>query len=140
VGDFAPFASEFPLWPGSPVACDSHPAAEAFAGIVPNSNGDYCTEDGFTEDVSWGYRVRASLDYDDAFMGVNLTPSVAWSHDVSGNAEPVFLEDRMALSVGVQANYLNTYRADLSYTTFFNADYNVQEDRDFLALSFSVAF
>ena len=140
VGDFEPFASNFPLWPGSPVACNPPPAPAAFAGIVPNPNNDYCTDDGFTDDFSWGYRVRASLDYDDAFMGVNLTPSVAWSHDVSGNAEPVFLEDRMALSLGIQANYLNVYRADLSYTTFFNADYDVQQDRDFLALSFSVAF
>ena len=141
VGDFESFESEFFLWPGAPVSCNSHPAAEAFAGIKPNGNGDYCTNDGFTDDFSWGYRVRAGLDYDDAFMGINLTPSVAWSHDVSGNSPaPNFVEDRMALSVGVQANYLNTYRADLSYTTFFGADYNEQEDRDFLSLSFSVAF
>ena len=82
----------------------------------------------------------APVEYDDAFMGVNLTPIFAFAHDVSGNGEPIFIEDRMALSVGVQANYLNTYRADLSYTTFFNADYDVQQDRDFLALSFSIAF
>ncbi|RLA52293.1 MAG: hypothetical protein DRQ98_10390, partial [Gammaproteobacteria bacterium] len=41
---------------------------------------------------------------------------------------------------GVRADYMNIYQADLSYTTFFNADYNVLEDRDFISLSFSVAF
>ncbi len=46
----------------------------------------------------------------------------------------------MALSLGLKAAYLNTYQADLSYTTFFNADYNELEDRDFVSLSFSVAF
>lgn len=86
VGDFEPFSSQFPLWPGSPVACNSHPAAEAFAGIRPNSNGDYCTSDGFTDDFSWGYRVRASLEYTDVFAGVNLTPNMAWSHDVKGTS------------------------------------------------------
>lgn len=141
VGEFEPFASNFFLWPGSPIACNSHPAAEAFAGIRPNTNSDYCNSDGFTDDFSWGYRVRASLDYTDVFAGINLTPNVAWSHDVSGNSPaPNFIEDRIAVSVGLIADYLNIYRADISYTSFLNADYDEQEDRDFISLSFSVAF
>ncbi|MBA6413064.1 DUF1302 domain-containing protein [Parahaliea sp. F7430] len=141
VGDFAPFASEFALWPGSPIACDSHPAAEAFAGISPNSNPDYCTKDGFTDDFSWGYRIRAGLEYSDAFAGINLTPNIAWSHDVKGTSPaPNFVEDRIALSLGVTADYLNMYRAELSYTSFFGADYDELKDRDFVSLSFSVAF
>ena len=141
VGDFEPFASNFALWPGSPIACDSHPAAEAFAGIRPNSNSDYCTNDGFTDDFSWGYRVRAGLEYTDVLAGINLTPNMAWSHDVRGNSPaPNFVEDRIALSVGLTADYLNVYRADLSYTSFFGADYDELKDRDFVSLSFSVAF
>ena len=141
VGDFEPFSSQFPFWPGSPVACDSHPAAEAFAGIRPNSNGDYCTNEGFTDDFSWGYRVRASLEYTDVFAGVNLTPNMAWSHDVQGTSPaPNFIEDRIALSLGVIADYMNVYRADISYTSFFGADYDELIDRDFVSLSFSVAF
>jgi hypothetical protein len=42
--------------------------------------------------------------------------------------------------VGVTADYLNVYRADLSYTSFFGADYDELKDRDFVSLSFSVAF
>jgi hypothetical protein len=138
IGDFEPFNSD--AFGGVLVTCDSHPALEPL-GVVPNTQAQNCTNDGFTDDFSWGYRVRGSLDYDDAFLGVNLTPSLAWSHDVKGNSPPPnFVEDRMALSLGLSADYLNTYQADLSYTTFFNADYNELQDRDFISLSFSVAF
>jgi hypothetical protein len=137
IGDFEPFVS--PQF-GVPVTCSSHPALEPL-GVVPNSNPDNCTNDGFTDDFSWGYRVRGSLDYSDVFMGVNLKPNFAWSHDVKGNSPPPnFVEDRMALSLGVTAEYLNVYKADLAYTSFFNADYDALQDRDFLSLSFSVAF
>ena len=123
------------------ISCDSHAALEALADFKPNTNSSYCNDDGFTDDFSWGYRVRAGLDYSDVFAGINLTPNVAWSHDVEGNSPPPnFIEDRMAFSVGVRADYLSRYQADLSYTTFFGADYNDQEDRDFISLSFSVAF
>ena len=137
VADFDPFVSE--LF-GVDVSCNSHPALGPL-GVVPNTNPEYCNKDGFTDDFSWGYRVRAGLDYSDVFAGINLTPSLAWSHDVKGNSPPPnFIEDRMALSLGLRADYLNIYRADVSYTTFFNADYNELEDRDFVSLSFSMAF
>lgn len=134
---FEPFQSaEF----GVPVTCNTHPAL-APLGVVPNGNADYCEDEGFITDFSWGYRIRASLEYSDVFAGVNLTPNMAWSHDVKGTSPPPnFVDERMALSLGVKASYLNIYQADLSYTSFFGADYNEQQDRDFVSLSFSVAF
>lgn len=107
----------------------------------PNSQPQNCTDDGYITDFSWGYEIRATLDYSDAFMGVNLTPSIAWRHDVHGYAPPPnFNEGSKALSLGLKADYLSTYQADLSYTSFFGGDYNVSDDRDFISLSFSVAF
>jgi hypothetical protein len=136
INGFQPFASA--AFPGATISCTEHPLAPT---IVPNSNGDYCEDEGFTDDFSWGYRVRASLDYSNVFAGINLTPNVAWSHDVHGTSPaPNFIEDRMALSVGLRADYLNTYQADISYTSFFGADYNELQDRDCVSLSFSVAF
>lgn len=44
------------------------------------------------------------------------------------------------MSIGLDADYRNTYTASLSYTNFFGGDYNVAVDRDFLALSFGVSF
>jgi hypothetical protein len=51
-----------------------------------------------------------------------------------------FEEGRKAVSVGLNADYQNTYTANLSYTDFFGGDYSTQSDRDFVALSFGVNF
>ncbi len=109
--------------------------------VQPNTQPQNCTNDGYITSFSWGYRVRASLDYSDAFMGINLTPSIAWSHDVQGYAPPPnFNEGSKAISVGLQAEYLNLYQANLSYTNYFGGDYNEINDRDFISFSFSIAF
>ncbi|MCY1515534.1 hypothetical protein D9M68_501220 [compost metagenome] len=94
---------------------------------------------GFFTSSSWGYRARGILDYNDVFAGVNLKPNIAWSHDVDGYG-PVFNEGAKAVSLGVDAEYQNTYTASLSYTNFFDGDYNTLTDRDFIALSFGVNF
>ncbi len=109
--------------------------------IVPNSNTANCTNDGYVTDSSWGYRMRASLTYNDVFAGINLTPNFAWSHDVDGfSPNPNFGEGEKALTLGVNAEYLNRYTGSLSYTSFSGGDYNTIEDRDFLSFSVSVSF
>ncbi|MDM9592509.1 DUF1302 domain-containing protein [Pseudomonas guariconensis] len=102
-----------------------------------------CENDGFTTTTSWGYRARAIWDYNDVFAGVNLRPNVAWSHDVSGYSPGPganFEEGRKAISLGLDAEYQNTYTASLSYTNFFDGKYSTVDDRDFVALSFGVNF
>lgn len=97
--------------------------------------------DGFVTATSWGYRARAILDYSNAIAGINLKPNLSWSHDVKGyGPNGLFNEGAKAISVGVDADYRNTYTASLSYTDFFGGDYNTLTDRDFLALSFGVNF
>jgi hypothetical protein len=109
--------------------------------IVPNTNTVNCTNDGYVTDSSWGYRIRAGLAYNDAFAGVNLTPSIAWSHDVDGySPNSNFNEGAKALTVSLGAEYLNRYAGSLAYTSFSGGDYNTIEDRDFLSLSMSVSF
>jgi hypothetical protein len=98
-----------------------------------------CNDKGFYTSSSWGYRARASLEYSNVIAGINLTPSVAWSHDVDGYG-PNFNEGSKAISVGLNAEYANTYTASLSYTDFFGGHYNVTTDRDFVALSFGLNF
>ena len=104
-----------------------------------SANPDECNDKGFFTSSSWGYRLRASADYSNVFAGVNLTPSVAWAHDVDGYG-PNFNEGSKAISIGLSADYQNTYNASLSYTDFFGGDYNTIVDRDFVALSFGVNF
>ncbi len=109
--------------------------------IVPNSNTTNCTNDGYVTDSSWGYRVRASLTYNDVIAGINLTPNFAWSHDVDGySPNSNFSEGAKALTLGINAEYLNRYTGSLAYTTFSGGDYNVIEDRDFLSFSIAVSF
>jgi len=113
-------------------------------GTCPLSQGvgrgaSWCETDGFYTSDSWGYRVRASLDYSNVFAGINLSPVVSWSHDVEGYG-PNFTEDAKAISVGLNADYANKYNASISYTNFFDGKYNTAVDRDFAAVSFSVSF
>ena len=128
------------------LACDAPfipppPLDQVLVPIVPNSNFRNCTTDGYVTDSSWGYRIRASLTYNDVFAGVNLTPSLAWSHDVDGySPNSNFTEDSKALSLGLNFEYLNRYTAALSYTSFSGGDYSTIKDRDFASLSFSVSF
>ncbi len=109
--------------------------------IVPNTNPNNCTNEGYVTDTSWGYRLRGALTYDDAIAGINLTPTLAWSHDVDGwSPNTNFNEGAKALSISLGAEYLNRYTANLSYTAFSGGDYNTQKDRDFVSLSFGVSF
>ena len=106
-----------------------------------NTNPRNCTNDGYVTDSSWGYRIRAGLTYNDVFAGVNLTPSLAWSHDVDGySPNSNFTEGSKALSLGLTAEYLNRYTGSLSYTSFSGGDYSTIKDRDFVSLSFAVSF
>jgi hypothetical protein len=115
------------------------PTASLCTGVANPANPSECNNRGFYTNTSWGYRARAILDYSDVFAGVNLKPNVSWSHDVDGYG-PTFSEGNKAISLGLDADYQNTYTASLSYTDFFGGDYNTSVDRDFVALSFGVNF
>ncbi len=115
------------------------PANSLCEALLNSANPQNCDNKGFFTNTSWGYRARAILDYNDVFAGVNLKPNVSWSHDVDGYS-PTFTEGNKAISVGVDAEYQNTYTASLSYTDFFGGEYNTSTDRDFVALSFGVNF
>lgn len=128
-----------PLSAGQCVALNT----STLAGGPQNNVSRYCENDGFTTANSWGYRGRAIWEYNDVFAGVNLKPNVAWSHDVEGYSPGPggnFEEGRKAVSLGVDAEYQNTYTASLAYTNFFDGKYTTVDDRDFVALSFGVNF
>lgn len=104
----------------------------------------YCTDEGFATDWSWGYRLRASLEYSDVLPGINLIPAVNWRHDVEGYSyDPAgpFQEGQQALGLSLTANYLNDYSVELAYNAFFGSnDYSTLDDRDFASVSFKVDF
>lgn len=108
---------------------------------------DYQKPD-FTDGVdktSWGYRLSFAPQYSRVFgTNVSLRPSVAWQHDVNGNAPggngAPFVDDRRAITLGLAASYLS-FDAGLSYTDYFGAGAsNILTDRDFISLDLSYSF
>jgi hypothetical protein len=120
-----------------PGQLSSQPLCLALTAASPNQRE--CNDKGFYTSSSWGYRARAVWDYPNVVAGINLSPSIAWSHDVDGYG-PNFNEGSKAVSLGLSADYQNTYTASLSYTDFFGGHYNTTTDRDFVAVSFGVNF
>ena len=125
--------------------CDRLNLSTANGAGLPNASGlnTNCNNDGFTTATSWGYRARAIWEYPDVFAGVNLKPNVAWSHDVKGYSPGPggnFEEGRKAVSLGLDAEYQNTYTASLAYTNFFGGKFSTVDDRDFVALSVGANF
>tara|TARA_Y100000782_G_scaffold81294_1_gene87953 strand:+ start:1651 stop:3447 length:1797 start_codon:yes stop_codon:yes gene_type:complete len=118
---------------GAPGTCSSQ------SGNTSTYRNSWCENDGFYTGWSWGYRIRSKLDYSNVIAGINLSPTLAWSHDVEGYG-PNFTEDAKSVSIGLDADYGNKYNASLSYTNFFDGKYNNQVDRDFASVSFSVSF
>ncbi|SFM60272.1 DUF1302 domain-containing protein [Halopseudomonas yangmingensis] len=114
-------------------------AVDAASRTGQNKAISWCENDGFYTRWSSGYRVRAALEYSNVFRGINLSPSIAWSHDVDGYG-PNFTEDAKSVSLGLNADYANKYNASISYTSFFDGKYNTAVDRDFASVSFSVSF
>ena len=102
------------------------------------------TTDGFGTRFSWGYVLAARADYLNAIGAVNLSPNIAFSHNVSGTTPaPLgnFVEGRKAISLGLTATYLNQVSVNAQYTTYFGGgEYNLLRDRDFVSISASYSF
>ena len=106
------------------------------------AGGTLSTEDADADSTSWGYRVAARLDYLNAVGAINLYPYAQFLHDVSGNSPAPsgpFVEGRMALTLGFQADYLNRWEANLGYTQYAG-DGNELSDRDFITASLKYSF
>jgi len=107
----------------------------------PPTNIGGVNDKGFVTSNSWGYRMRAVANYPNVFAGVELTPGLAWSHDVNGTSPtPTFSDGRKAFGVSLGANYLTKYRAKIAYTWFMGGVANATADRDFFSLTFAMDF
>jgi len=109
------------------------------------SRNPITTTDGFPTDTSWGYRIVVAPTYNNLFgTSWNLTPRLAFNHDVDGvtpGPGGAFIEDRKQLTLGLGFSYQARWQASLSYTNFFDAGTNnLLSDRDFAAASLSYSF
>lgn len=130
-----------PVFGGGELPGAANAACIGTGAGTPNASNpqQQCNSNGFYTSNSWGYRLRGQLDYPNAIAGINLSPNLAFSHDVHGTG-PTFEEGDKAITVGLSADYQNTYTANLAYTNYFGGDFNTMTDRDFVALSFGVNF
>lgn len=125
------------------IPLDALGGADICAGGA-NLNTNYCNNEGFTTDFSWGYRARLVWAYNNVFAGINLSPQLAWSHDVEGySPQPggAFNEGSKAIGLSLQAVYQNKITGNIGYTNFFGGKpYNELTDRDFVSASVSYSF
>jgi hypothetical protein len=128
------------------------------------SGGNAVQEDGFLTSTSYGYRLVGRAEYPSVFMGVNVSPRVAFSHDIKGVSQ-TFNEGVRSISLGAAFDYQKKVLVDVSYTTYgggrtycgtdvpattstlvggqsasFCSSANPIKDRDFIAFSVSYSF
>ena len=106
------------------------------------AGGVLATGEADADATSWGYRIAARLDYSNAIGAVNLYPYTQLLHDVSGNSPSPsgpFVEGRTAVTLGLRADYLSRWQANLGYTRFAG-DGNELADRDFISASVKYSF
>ncbi|MBW2367613.1 MAG: DUF1302 domain-containing protein [Deltaproteobacteria bacterium] len=118
-------------------------AAYNYAHDLPDDIDLKAPNDNLPDDASWGYRARLNVNFFNAIGQINLTPRIAWNHDVHGIGPAPgrsFIKDRKAITFGLKATY-QSWVANLSYTNFFGAGVdNSKNDRDFVGLSVKYSF
>ena len=115
---------------------------KAVAPLESPAGGTLAEGEADADATSWGYRLAARLDYNNAVGSINLYPYVQFLHDVSGNSPAPsgpFVEDRTALTLGLRADYLSSWQANLNYTRLAG-DGNELSDRDFVTASVKYSF
>ncbi len=136
--------------------------ATAFGALL--SSAYSVQETGFLTSTSWGYRLVGRLEYNNALLGGNVSPRLAWSQDVKG-VGPSFNEGAKSLSIGANWDYQRKWLVDMQYTAYMggrsycgtdvppagssvtpgqSASYcsvaNPLKDRDFYSVSVSYSF
>jgi hypothetical protein len=98
----------------------------------------------FPDEQSWGFQVVARLDYNNLFAGINLSPSIAYAYDASGNTPlPLgnFIEGRQTLTLGADFTFQNQWAFELRYVNFSGSkSYNLLSDRDYVTATLKYSF
>jgi hypothetical protein len=119
-------------------------AADLSNRAVAGAAGIAYEDEYYPDRAAWGYKLRFSGEYANVFAGINMVPTISFSHDVAGTTpSPItnFLEDRKSIGLTAEFIYQNMYSVKIGYTDFFGAEpYNQLADRDSYTLSASVSF
>lgn len=116
------------------------------AAMIATGNGAFGSDpaSAFADKFSWGYQLVGRLDYTNVYGGVNVSPLVVFSHDVSGNTPlPLgnFIVGRKSLTVGAEFTFQNAWAFDIRYVNFFGASrFNLLGDRDYVSANLKYSF
>jgi hypothetical protein len=121
--------------------------SDAFGSVPFNGTcttvapGLTCSNDGFISQIAYGARVRGALTYVDVFPNTNITPSVSYGYDLRGwSYDGAFNEGRQFAVIGVRAEYMKRYTAEVAYLPTWGGKYNTLRDRDVMTLAVSARF
>ncbi len=120
--------------------------AGAASEMINTGNGAFpATPSNFFPDkISWGYQVAAKLDFNNAFAGMNVSPTLGFAHDFGGNTPlPLgnFIRNRKTLTLGAEFSYQNQWSLELRYVNFFGAGVaNLLGDRDYVTATLKYSF
>lgn len=110
------------------------------SGVAPLSE----PASAFANKFSWGYQLVGRLDYNNAYKGVNISPLLVFSHDVTGNTPlPMgnFLHGRKTFTFGADFTFQNSWAVEARYVNFFGAGrYNLLSDRDYVSCNLKYSF
>ncbi|MCW5548003.1 MAG: DUF1302 domain-containing protein [Opitutaceae bacterium] len=116
------------------------------ANMVTSGNGNLpaTPSNRFADSFSWGYQIAARLDYNNAFAGVNMSPSIAFVHDAGGTTPlPLgnFIAGRKSITLATEFTFQNAWALEVRYVNFFGAErYNLLSDRDFVSTALRYSF
>jgi hypothetical protein len=98
----------------------------------------------FPDKTSWGYQIVGKLDYNNLFAGINVSPTLAFAHDVSGNTPlPLgnFLHNRKTVTLGVDFTFQNQWAFEVRYVNYSGGGaYNLISDRDYVSATMKYSF
>jgi len=116
------------------------------AAMAATGNSAYAATpySAFADPFSWGYQIVGRMEYNNIMGGVNMLPTIAFTHDVSG-VTPLplgnFIPGRKSITVGAEFNYMNNWAFDLKFVKFFGGgSYNLLSDRDYVAATLKYSF
>jgi hypothetical protein len=98
----------------------------------------------FADSFSSGMQVLGRLDYNNILPNVNMQPTVAYTHDLSGNTPlPLgnYMKGRRSVNLAVEFTYRNAWSLELRYVNFYGAaKTNLMGDRDYFATTVKYSF
>lgn len=116
----------------------------AYMAATGNSQFPTTPASMFPDEFSAGYQLAARFDYSDVIFGANLSPTIGFSHDVTGNTPlPLgnFVRGRKSLTLAAELSYLNSWGFELRYVNYFGAGAaNLLGDRDFVSATLKYSF